>query len=464
MGIIDAVLFRWEMVVSLLPEQRQRAVLANELDPEFVGLAVSGSSVHQLRGDKLAFTSFVWMSAAKRPKKQAANPSPAAVAEEELGVGTMGARKFQEWWFAPVVELLKVVSEATCVEQVYEHLSKAEYRMSPYYSEADRLKDCETLSNYLGLKVQHVMDGASCHKLTDPNYVPLYGPKGLYGPQPGSDPTDSRCGWQMKARLEWLDTGDEDWMINLRSESLFDLRARVEQNSTRVKFSVKSMALSAGQDLYFTPPFVGKLLNPVELFWSDRKRVYKRTPASERKGDSRCVELMLRILKEPRDMSVYMHKPGMHAHAILLACRDFENKMFRRTPNANDQPVLIPELFQALRRYGREVQMGEDADWIAHGEVPNDGSVSWDGVVLRADDIVSAPVLDTFLSTESLNLAQQRREHLVRVRMTWADALRSRQEVERRDAELKAKEAAERAEREAMVEQRIQREKVQREA
>ena len=96
--------------------------------------------------------------------------------------------------------------------------------------------------------------------------------------------------------------------------------------------------------------------------------------------------------------------------------------------------------------------------------MPNDGSVCWDGVVLRADDIVSAPVLDTFLSTESLNLAQQRREHLVRVRMTWADALRSRQEVERRDAELNAKEAAERAEREAMVEQRIQREKVQREA
>ena len=46
---------------------------------------------------------------------------------------------------------------------------------------------------------------------------------------------------------------------------LADLRLRVEQDSARVKFRLKADAQKAGQELWFTPPHIGKYLSPIEL-------------------------------------------------------------------------------------------------------------------------------------------------------------------------------------------------------
>eukprot|EP00973_Karenia_brevis_P043716 6055323-Karenia_brevis.AAC.1 len=70
--------------------------------------------------------------------------------------------------------------------------------------------------HYLGKKPVHIMDGASYHKIQDPNYAPLHGPGGVYGPV-GSE-SDARAGWHKNRCIEWLDTCDAQWLEQLPQE------------------------------------------------------------------------------------------------------------------------------------------------------------------------------------------------------------------------------------------------------
>ena len=79
------------------------------------------------------------------------------------------------------------------------------------------------------------MDGASYHKVVDPCFVPLYGRGGLYGPKPGGDKGSKQCGWTAKSCIAWLDVPQEQVEV-LESESLLELRSKVEAQSTQTKF------------------------------------------------------------------------------------------------------------------------------------------------------------------------------------------------------------------------------------
>ena len=45
--------------------------------------------------------------------------------------------------------------------------------------------------------------------------------------------------------------------------------------------------------------------------------------------------------------------------AILLAARDCEESLHKRSPNAEDKPLLIPEFFKAIAMFGRELRQGD---------------------------------------------------------------------------------------------------------
>ena len=84
----------------------------------------------------------------------------------------------------------------------------------------------------------------------------------------------------------------QDFLDFLELLSLEELRAKVREESTRNKFQVDAYA-DAGQGFSFTPPHVGKILNPIELPWSADKSNYNKTPAADRSKDRACVDLLL---------------------------------------------------------------------------------------------------------------------------------------------------------------------------
>ena len=126
------------------------------------------------------------------------------------------------------------------------------------------LADCEQLGNCLGLRLVWQMDGASYHKAVHPDHVPLHGPGGLYGfcaRYKVSD--DQKRGWKAERCKEWLKTGDDGHDAKLEELPLATLREIVEHQSEQVKCRVKGIAQKNSQELWFTPPHIGKYLSPI---------------------------------------------------------------------------------------------------------------------------------------------------------------------------------------------------------
>ncbi len=85
-----------------------------------------------------------------------------------------------------------------------------------------------------------------------------------------------------------------------------------------LKFVVKSMALDAGQQLYFTPPLIGKILSMIGLAWPEPKHDYKRTPAGERLSDESRVIGLTACLQKRTDFSAYGRKPALYVRRPAL--------------------------------------------------------------------------------------------------------------------------------------------------
>ena len=60
-------------------------------------------------------------------------------------------------------------------------------------------------------------------------------------------------------------------------------------------------------------------------------------------------------------MTKYMAKPAKHAQAVLLAIRGGTRMMYKRSKNSEEKPYLIPELFDRLCEFGREMRRGDVA-------------------------------------------------------------------------------------------------------
>lgn len=201
----------------------------------------------------------------------------------------MDGHKFFQWWFQPLVDLFDVVQKAKAVSEIREHLLKSAGPLQERYTEDDLARDCEILGQLMEKQFTWNMDGASYHKMVDESFVPPPGPGGLYGPYEGyTVPDDVKRGWKKERCVAWLSNGDEELQKECEAMHLKDLRKKVEQESSRIKWRVKAAAEAKNQKLYFTPPYVGKLLLPIELCWAYVKYHYKRTPKDDRRGDQAC--------------------------------------------------------------------------------------------------------------------------------------------------------------------------------
>ena len=95
MGMIDAVLFRWEVVdMAEVDASLRNSFVEKAWGPRQVGLAVAGHNVYTLVAEKLKASSFVWLCAEKRPKKQATPAPSTLVAEEKAVAGNINSVKF----------------------------------------------------------------------------------------------------------------------------------------------------------------------------------------------------------------------------------------------------------------------------------------------------------------------------------------------------------------------------------
>ena len=67
---------------------------------------------------------------------------------------------------------------------------------------------------------------------------------------------------------------------------------------------------------------------------------------------------------------VHAHQPVRYTLAVLLAARSGEQVTFKRSVGSTETPVLIPELVDALKRFGRELMCGEEGVIVNQGELP----------------------------------------------------------------------------------------------
>ena len=92
---------------------------------------------------------------------------------------------------------------------------------------------------------------------------------------------DPKRGWGRERCLQFLESGDEQRQRDLEKLSLLVLRVPVEGNSGRTKWRARALAEDMGQRLSFTPPHVGKLLSPIELYLAIARHRYKRIPKTD---------------------------------------------------------------------------------------------------------------------------------------------------------------------------------------
>ena len=76
---------------------------------------------------------------------------------------------------------------------------------------------------------------------------------------------------------------------------------------------------------------------------------------------------MLACMKAVSDVSLYVRKPSLYGHAVLIAARDFEQLKHQRISQAIAQPLLIPVAFDALRPFACDVPLGVDASVQGRG-------------------------------------------------------------------------------------------------
>ena len=237
---------------------------------------------------------------------------------------------------------------------------------------------------------------------------------------------DPKRGRKRETCLNWLGSSVPEDRAALEALPLGELRHRVEDNSIRTKWQVKQLAESAGQRLWFTPPHVGKLLSPIELLWATVKWHYKRVPRTDREGDQGSLTKLLEILRRHRDVTAYVHKPALHCRAVLLAARDGESLLHKRSAGSEEKPVLIPELLDTLVRFGREVRRGEAALSSFGKEVRAPDSDDWLSECKLTLADVGAPLgTDSFLTEAACKNVEEWRAETQEVQKGWRIFLRT---------------------------------------
>ncbi len=144
----------------------------------------------------------------------------------------------------------------------------------------------------------------------------------------------------------------------MQSEDLLDLRKRVDHESSDIRWLLHKLALDAGLRFIWTPPYIGKLLNMIEILWSiSKRRLRKLLTKADRANDAAIIDALERSLGELCQEKLLLDNiclPSMRvAFAVIKAVFRGERVMHTK------KPVLFAELFQACCDFGDDLRAHE---------------------------------------------------------------------------------------------------------
>ncbi len=171
---------------------------------------------------------------------------------------------------------------------------------------------------------------------------------------------------------------DYDFAKLLNDQDVITLRDVIDNSefASDTKFELTSLANEYGLILYWTPPHLGKYLNPIEIVWSIVKCRARRLRAELRKGDAnlkRELSAQLAAIGKEHGILLNICLPSMRfCFAILKAVFAGTRIVHKRSKQATAKPVLFSELFECCREFGLRIGHEEVDEHAGAGAVPND--------------------------------------------------------------------------------------------
>ena len=238
-----------------------------------------------------------------------------------------------------------------------------------------------------------------------------------------------KCGWTVKSCIDWLDPPDDAHREILESLDLAELRKRVFEESSRIKWLVKADAVKLGHGFVFTPPHLGKHFNLIELTWALDKHKFRGTPTAARKGDKASMQTLVSCIKELRDVSDYIVKPALYTRACLRSARDFVHETYQRSEGSKKEALLLAEVHASLAKFGRERRSGEAPVVDLAGAVPDAEYISWRGVRLNSSDPGPATTPAALLSERAVAKLAATATHKQMLQNHWEQYLQKQAEA-----------------------------------
>ena len=363
-GLLDGLALFWQRLSSAKPLTGEDTQLLDEAarDPNNWFVAKDGADHYVLRCCKLPFGTYVWKSMKAGDDGKAESKKERVPKQAEEDRGNMDWIRFSKW-MDNMLDHFIALQFAENMEELADQMAK----MNP------PVIDLGVLPALRGRKPLIIMDGASYHKKTDPSYVQLEGQKGLYGRE-GRGKLEPAIGWGKHKCILWLWLGqfaqkkdsyddakarlDEAHAKHLHEMEGLDvlvLRQRVHNESHGQRFMVRTKGFESSCGVTFTPPYVGKFWNPVELLWSAAKRAYRRLPKESRRNETMAVQAMSTILKDFRHKEqclTNMCLPGFRFSFAVLSAFYHHSVV-----EYNGRRVLFPSLQQAIFDYADQVRL-----------------------------------------------------------------------------------------------------------
>ena len=299
-------------------------------------------------------------------------------------LGTMDFKRFHDKWFLPQVALFSAVKQSKTVEE-----SKAKFVKPGEKLSDDDVADLKELEPLSGRTAIFSMDGTAYHKKGNPDFVQREGAGGLFGAdcvgrwsnEPGTGWTKGKCiqylfllgyGNTRKDAMKTI-AGErllEDHEAWMQTEDLHDLRHRVDEEASHIRWMLHQLALDAGLRFLWTPPCVGKLLNMIEILWSITKgRLRKLLTKKDRATDASIIAALEKALSDICQEKLLLNNiclPTMRvAFAVLKAVFRGERVMHKK------KPVLFAELFTACQEFGDDLRSCEADENSDRGALPS---------------------------------------------------------------------------------------------
>lgn len=390
-GLLDGLAVFWQRLQPSSAWQSDDISVLDQAaaDPNNWTVVKRGDDWYALRGCKLPVGTYVWPNQKPGEDGKAEQKKEKVPKYAECDRGNMNANRF-ETWLVEMLDTFQHMSECKSAECLAKALDRP----------VDRLGALPLLLGRSGILL---MDGASYHKRTNPDYVARSGQGSLFGiGERGRH--DAGSGWRPGTCIWWLylsqfaapkqsyeQTKDSlglaelEYLEHLEGLPVHALRNMVDSEAERQRFNVKKLADLSGMSVMFTPPHVGKFLNPVELVWSLTKSSYRALPAPARSNEEGAMTAIRRILHrlEGRDQIIgNLCLPGLRF--AFAVCSAFYH---RNQVEYGGKRVLFQDLEEAIL----DLSQCARGDWTGAADVRTGDDELFARHAIDAIDMHAAP-------------------------------------------------------------------------